>query len=118
MEMLLLETRAADCKRVVAAEAELMISAGTLAEALIVAGRRGIADKMEELVGRLPFEVVPVTVATARRVAQAYGRWGKGVHPAGLNFGDCFAYEAAKTRGVPLLFIGDGFARTDIEPAL
>lgn len=89
-----------------------------LAEALIVAGRRGVAAGVEALVGAMAFEVVPVTALVAQRVAEAYGRWGKGVHPAGLNLGDCFAYEAAKTHGCPLLFVGDDFARTDLQPAV
>lgn len=78
MEMLLLHARAADCKRVVASEAELVISAGTLAEALIVAGRRGVGGDMEELIDSLTFEVVPATAASAQRVAETYARWGKG----------------------------------------
>ena len=41
-------------------------------------------------------EIVAVTAASARRIAEAYRRWGRGQHPAALNFGDCFAYEAAK----------------------
>jgi ribonuclease VapC len=48
---------------------------------------------------------------------QAMARFGKGRHPARLNMGDCFAYACAKVHGVPLLFKGDDFALTDIEPA-
>ena len=66
----------------------------------------------------LGFVVAPVTGAGARRVAQAYAAWGKGVHPAGLNFGDCFAYALAKDFDEPLLFVGRDFAHTDIRPAL
>lgn len=47
----------------------------------------------------------------------AHARFGKGVHPAKLNMGDCFAYACAKTNGLPLLFKGDDFSLTDIEPA-
>jgi ribonuclease VapC len=47
----------------------------------------------------------------------AHARFGKGVHPARLNMGDCFAYACARTNGVPLLYKGDDFALTDIEPA-
>ena len=54
---------------------------------------------MERLIDGLGFEVVNVTSASARRIAQAYEQWGKGVHPAALNFGDCFAYEVAKEHG-------------------
>ncbi|HWU13895.1 MAG TPA: type II toxin-antitoxin system VapC family toxin [Caulobacter sp.] len=48
---------------------------------------------------------------------EAHARFGKGVHPARLNMGDCFAYACARTNGVPLLYKGDDFALTDIEPA-
>jgi ribonuclease VapC len=47
-----------------------------------------------------------------------YSRWGKGVHPAGLNFGDCFAYDVAKQNDCPLLFVGDDFAKTDLLRAI
>lgn len=96
----------------------IVMSAGTLAEALIVAERRGIGDEMRRLVQVLDVSVLPVTEATARRVADIYARWGKGVSPAGLKFGDCFAYEAAASAGCPLLFVGDDFSRTDITSAL
>ena len=47
-----------------------------------------------------------------------YARWGKGVHPASLNFGDCFAYEVAVAHGCPLLCVGEDFAQTDIDSVL
>jgi ribonuclease VapC len=50
-------------------------------------------------------------------VAEAYVRWGRGVHPAGLNYGDCFAYALARQRACPLLFVGDDFTKTDIRLA-
>ena len=50
-------------------------------------------------------------------VARLGQRFGKGNHPAGLNFGDCFAYALARTTGEPLLFKGEDFTRTDIEAA-
>ena len=56
--------------------------------------------------------------ASARRIAGAYDKWGKGVHPAALNFGDCFAYEVAKEHDCPLLYVGEDFSQTDIEAAL
>ena len=56
-----------------------------------------------------------VTLASARRIAQAYEKWGKSMHPAALNLGDCFAYEVAKEHGCRLLYVGDGFSKTDIE---
>lgn len=63
-------------------------------------------------------EVVPVTRGQAELARAAYRTFGKGNHPAGLNFGDCFAYALARESGDPLLFKGDDFNRTDIEPAL
>ena len=54
----------------------------------------------------------------ARAARQAWRRFGKGNHPAGLNFGDCFAYALAETSNEPLLFKGGDFALTDIEDAL
>lgn len=73
---------------------------------------------MKRLIAGLGFESVNVTSASARRSAQAYERWGKGVHPAALNFGDCFAYALAKEHGCRLLYVGEDFKRTDIENAL
>jgi ribonuclease VapC len=68
-----------------------------------------------ELLDQLDCEVVPVTAAVARRIGDAYARWGRGMHPAALNFGDCFAYELAKAHNCPLLFVGENFAKTDVE---
>ena len=73
---------------------------------------------MERLIDGLGFEIVSVTAASARRVAQAYARWGKGVHPAALNFGDCFAYEVAKEHGCRLLFVGGDFSQIDVDGVL
>jgi ribonuclease VapC len=118
MAILLNEPDADACIAVLEAENDLVISAGTVAEALIVAARRDVGEEMDHLLEGLGFEIVNVTPASARRIAQAYENWGKGVHPAALNFGDCFAYEMAKEHECPLLYVGDDFARTDIEGAL
>jgi ribonuclease VapC len=115
MAILLGEKDADSCVAVLESETALLISAGTVAEALIVAARRKIGDEMTSLIGGLGFEIVSVTPAAAQRIACAYAKWGKGVHPAALNFGDCFAYEVAKDRGCPLLYVGDDFAKTDIK---
>ena len=116
--ILLGESDAAACTRAIAANSRLLISAATVAEALIVAERRGLGKEMAELVDGLDLEIVNVSPAVARRVADCYARWGKGIHPARLNFGDCFAYEVAKTHDCPLLHIGTDFARTDIARVL
>lgn len=100
------------------AEDRLIISAGTIAEALVVAGRRNVGDEMTRLIDGLGFEIISVTPASARRIAQAYGQWGRDVHPAGLNFGDCFAYEVAKEHQCRLLYVGEDFRETDIEGVL
>ena len=63
-------------------------------------------------------EIVTVTPASARRIAEAYQRWGRGLHPAALNFGDCSAYEVAREHACRLLYIGDDFEKTDIEAVL
>ena len=85
---------------------------------MIVARRRNVGEEMGALIEDLAFEVVSVTPAAAYRIAAAYERWGKGVHPAGLNFGDCFSYEVAKEHACRLLYVGGDFAKTDIESAL
>lgn len=118
MAILLDEPEADACIAALEAEDELLISAGTVAEALIVANRRNVGEEMIRLLDDLGFEIINVTAASAQRIASAYEAWGKGIHRASLNFGDCFAYEAAKERKAPLLYVGDDFARTDIEGVL
>jgi ribonuclease VapC len=117
MAIVLNEPEAEACMSALEAEECVLISAGTLAEVLIVAARRNIAEEVSSLIDGLGFEIVSVTPASARRVAQVYEQWGKGVHPAGLNFGDCFAYEVAKSHGCRLLYVGGDFARTGIAGA-
>jgi ribonuclease VapC len=99
-------------------EPKLLISAGTLAETLIVASRRNLREEINRLTRDLQWDVVPVTLATVKGIADAYATWGKGVHPAKLNLGDCFAYEVAQRYGCPLLFVGDDFSKTDLKSAL
>ena len=106
------------CVAALEADGDLLISAGTVAEALIVAARRNVGKEMERLIDGLGFEIVSVTPASARRIARAYESWGRGLHPAALNFGDCFAYEVAKERGCRLLYVGAVFAQTDIDSVL
>jgi ribonuclease VapC len=118
MAIVLEEPEADVCKAAMAVEDEILISAGTVAEALIVSARRNVGTEVGSLLDRLGFEVVAVTPASARRIAEAYQRWGRGLHPAALNFGDCFAYEVAKEHACRLLYVGDDFAKTDIEAVL
>jgi ribonuclease VapC len=65
-----------------------------------------------------PITVVPHDEALGRMAARAHAMFGKGKHPAGLNFGDCFAYALAKSRDLPLLYVGQDFAQTDVRSAL
>ena len=116
--ILLREAKAVACMKAIEQETEISISAGTLTETLIVAGRRGIGLEAATFIAELDIEIVSVTPASAKRAAEAYARWGKGVHPASLNFGDCFAYELATTRDCPLLFVGNDFEQTDVTSAL
>ena len=62
-------------------------------------------------------EIVAVTAAQAELALTAYRRFGRGNHPAKLNYGDCFAYALAQETGEPLLFKGDDFGQTDIAAA-
>jgi ribonuclease VapC len=118
MAIVLGEAGADACIGVLETEAEILISAGTVAEALIVASRRNVGEEMARLIDGLGFEIVSVTPAAARRIAAAYVRWGRGAHPASLNFGDCFSYALAREQSCPLLYVGGDFARTDLESAL
>lgn len=118
MAIVLDEAEADACIGTLEAEDDLLISAGTVAEALVVAARRHVGDEMKRLLDGLGFEVVPVTAAVARRIAQIYERWGKGVHPAALNLGDCFACEVAQEHGCRLLYVGDDFRKAGIESAM
>ena len=118
MAIVLNEPEAEACIAALEAEDDVLISAGTVAEALIVAARRNVGAEMASIIDGLGFEFVTVTPAAARRIAEAYGRWGKGLSPAGLNFGDCFAYEVAKEHACRLLYVGDDFSKTDVESAL
>jgi ribonuclease VapC len=118
MAIVLNEAEADACIAALEAEDALLISAGTVAETLIVAGRRNVGEEVASLIDGLGFEVVTVTPASARRIAQAYEQWGRGMHLAAVNFGDCFAYEVAKEHACRLLYVGDDFSRTDVEGVL
>jgi ribonuclease VapC len=73
---------------------------------------------MRHVFRRARIIVEPFTVEQAHIARQAFHDFGKGRHPAGLNFGDCFAYALAKVTGEPLLFRGQDFKKTDIVSAI
>jgi len=79
-------------------------------------GEAGIAD-LQRFIGNARIELVPVDVVHAELAVEAFRRFGKGRHPAGLNIGDCFAYALAKATGENLLYKGADFARTEIVAA-
>ncbi|OAF02703.1 twitching motility protein PilT [Bradyrhizobium centrolobii] len=117
MAIVLDEPQADACIAALETADEILISATTVAESLIVAARRGVDQEMKSLINDLGLNVILVTQASAERIAQIYSRWGKGLHPANLNFADCSAYDVAKEHGCALLYVGDDFAKTDITKA-
>ena len=97
------------------------ISAATFVEVAVVVEAhtkdRG-SRQFDTFLRRAGFIVEPVTEEQAHLARQAYSDFGKGRHPAGLNFGDCFSYALAKASGEALLFKGGDFSKTDIVSAL
>jgi len=96
-----------------------LLSAASLVEAsVVIEARYGEAGgrELDLLVLRAGIDVVDVDREQAEIAREALRRFGKGRHPAGLNFGDAFAYALAVVSGQPLLFKGDDFRRTDVEP--
>lgn len=106
---------------VVAGNATLAISAATLYESSIVAfGKKPdqlVLRKVDNFLNEFSVTIVPLDTEGARLARDAYLRFGKGFHPAGLNLADCFPYSLAKSRNEPLLFKGSDFLKTDIVPA-
>ncbi|MBN8928104.1 MAG: hypothetical protein BGO51_15350 [Rhodospirillales bacterium 69-11] len=82
------------------------------------AGDAIAASRFDDFTREFQLELVPFTAEHARLARQARRQYGKPHHPAQLNFGDCLVYGVAKHEGEPLLFKGDDFIHTDIEPAL
>jgi len=96
---------------------DVRIGAPTLVEAsMVFAGRRkgDAGGDVDALVRELAITVVPFGEAEWRIAVDAFVRFGRGRHPAALNFGDCLAYATARTHGDRLLFVGDDFSRTDV----
>ena len=99
-----------------------MMSAMSFLETSIVLARRtgdpGGWEALDAFVEEAKIAVVPFDDAQAEIARAAFLKYGKGRHPAALNFGDCAAYALAKSKGVPLLYKGADFAKTDIISAL
>jgi ribonuclease VapC len=100
--------------------ADVIVPAPVLVEAGMVmlsrTGAGGLTD-LDDLLERSGARVLALSEGQARAAVAAFDRYGKGRHPAGLNFGDCMAYAVAMAEGVPLLFTGGDFARTDVVAA-
>jgi ribonuclease VapC len=108
-------------ERAISKSSQTRISAAGFVEVSIVIESRGGAEAMrflESLVRRGGISIEAVSVEQAFLARECYSDYGKGRHPAGLNFGDCFSYALAKATGEPLLFKGDDFRKTDVVPAL
>lgn len=98
----------------------LSLSAASLVEAGMVAERLrggGGATDLDVLLVQMNVGIVPFTEQQAKLARSAFHSFGKGRHPAGLNFGDCFSYALARALGEPLLFVGNDFSQTDVQVA-
>jgi ribonuclease VapC len=121
MAIFLLEPEAERFAHAILEAPKAAISAANLLEASIILDARiGSQDssELDEFVANVGLEIEPVTTDQVRIARLAYRTYGRGNHPAGLNFGDCFAYALAKTTGLPLLFKGGDFAQTDVARAV
>lgn len=98
-----------------------LASAATLLETtMVVLGRKGepgVAE-LQAFIDKTSIETAAFTAEHLDLAIDAFRRFGRGRHPAGLNFGDCFSYALAKATGEPLLFKGDDFSQTDIKRAV
>jgi ribonuclease VapC len=104
----------------ITAEDTVAIGAPTLFETgMVMIGKMGVSGRglVAQFLEHFEVVVIPFGDAHWREATEAFGRYGKGRHPAGLNYGDCMTYATARVAQKPLLFIGDDFARTDVEAA-
>ena len=108
------EPEARRLHELIAGDPVRLISAATVVESRF--GESGGAD-LDLWLHKTGAEIVDVTADHADQARRAWRRYGKGRHPAGLNYGDCFSYALARLTGEPLLFKGDDFSKTDIRSA-
>lgn len=116
------EPMAEVCLRTLMSAAVSRMSAAGYLETAIVLTHvpvRELASELDELIAFANVVIEPVTVEQARIAREAHRRYGRGSrHRAHLNFGDCFAYALARVYNEPLLFVGNDFIHTDLQPAL
>ena len=116
--VLLNEANAAQIAEAIDSGSRRLLSAASLLEAsIVIESRKGEAAgrELDLLIYRAAIEVVAVDQDQAEIARIAWRRYGRGRHPAGLNYGDCFSYALARSRGLPLLFQGEDFSRTNID---
>ncbi len=112
-----MEPEAARLAAAIEADGTRLISAASLLEAAVVIESRYGPDggrELDLLIAKAGLSVEPFTAQQAEIAREAYRRFGKGRHPASLNFGDCFSYALARVTGEPLLFKGTDFPQTDV----
>ena len=115
--LLLDEPAAERIDRRLAEGGAFFVGAPTLLELRIVLSGRLGRDSTADLAiarERIGFSVVAFTELHSQIAFEAWMRYGKGRHPAGLNMGDCLSYAAAKVAGAELIYVGDDFAQTDL----
>jgi ribonuclease VapC len=102
---------------IVADHTRLISAASVLESSLVVEARLGDAggQGLDLMLHRAQVEIIPVDADQVEIARQAFRTYGRGRHPARLNFGDCFAYALSKSSGEPLLFKGQDFGLTDVE---
>lgn len=107
--------------RIISGTGECVISSVSLLEtSMVLAGRTGDATswiELDALILRAGIRIQAQDLELAETARNAFVRYGKGRHPAGLNLGDCAAYAVAKSLDLPLLFKGDDFSKTDVAAA-
>ena len=120
LAILLNEPEAADFAAVLDQARTIRISAASYLEAAMIIDRQRDEIRsamLDDFLIDFDIQVEPVTVEQTRVARQAFRSFGKGIGPAGLNYGDCFTYALAKVTREPLLFKGNAFSKTDLPPA-
>lgn len=105
---------------ITAAKDRFAAAPALLESSMVLSDRKGstILPRLDSFLRELHIDLIPFTAEHAVVARDAFLRYGKGRHPAALNFGDCIAYATAKLERMPLLFKDGDFRKTDIEPAL
>ena len=114
------EAEAAAFKKRIADDPVRLISAATLLEvSMVIEARLGDAggSELDLWLHKVGVDIISVEAEHADQARRAWRRYGKGRHPAALNFGDCFSYALAKLTGEPFLYKGTDFSQTDLEAA-